>query len=572
MNLIDILTQPFKHSQAFMSDEFERRYFPQLLDLRPTKTGKLYAVEDLLQNSTVWKCCQVRMNSVAVLPKYLYRDKGEARELVKKSDPRQRLLRRPNPQHTRFDLDSYLQLQKLMYGTAFAQQIVDENFRVAQHWPLASKFMSVAKDDDLNLLVWKYRDPKTAKDRIFAPWELHIRRGPSLDGVLGLSVFDLAFNSFALGMGLEEYCARIFENDSTPRGVLLAKGKLDKESKDNIREEWERKYGGLANRGKIGILDYELDFKPIGMSNDVAQFLESRKFQREEVANWFNVPQHMAGILERSTNNNIEQQSKEFIRDTLNPELTGIEQEYNRDILWTREQDDLFVEYEVERLQRGDFGDQTDRFTKEIAAGIKSLNEVRKWYNLPPVEGGDEHLRQSAFTTWEDPEPDPSAESAQNEAPDDEKISPKTPEKAPKTDKKEQKQANFSHFKPLFRDAWSRIIKRDCLALERELKKTQSVERVYKWAERWQEEQVEFAQEVLKPIFETISEAGLLLSAQTKEALIGVVNYHAGHRLQEIRACSDLSEIGETRLMWLEDKVTDNTASTLLMLEDFANE
>ena len=539
-----------------MSDSFERKYFPQLIDLRPTKTGKWLAPEDLLKNATVMKCATIRMNSIAMLPRRVYRDLGErGREELKRTDPRQRLMRRPNPEMTKFDCDSFMQLQKLLYGIAFAEQIRvdgDQNrFKVEQHWVLYSKYMSVARDPVSKQLVWRYQPPGAVQPRFFFSWELHIRRGPSLDGVLGLSVFDLAFESFSLNIGLEEYCSRIFENDSTPRGILQTKQKLDADAKNNIRREWDAKMKGLENRGKIGILDYELEFKPIGMTNDVAQFLESRKFQREEVANWFNVPQHMAGNLERSTNNNIEQQSKEFIRDTLGPELAAIEEELDRDVLTEAEKDTLYCEYKIEALQRGDFGDQTDNLSKQLETGQMNLNEVRRLKNLPPVEGGNEHWKPPNIgIVGQDNQP----QDAQNMPQNDPKNTNKTP-------KKQQKQAEIADFMPILEDSWRRIITKESLKLEKELKQHSDVQ---KWAASYYPEACEFAKTVLNPVFDTIRSVtgSFSKSAQYKALEVVAERYEEwSHKNLDARSEVDAQT-------WLNLKVITMAEMTLEVLEN----
>lgn len=564
MNLVKVLSRPFQLAadNRWMDD----RYFKQYVDLRVTQTGKQYQLEDLLRNATVWKCCLVRGQSIANLPRKVYKlGEDDVRSEVKRTDPRQKLMRRPNPELTKFDLDMFLTFQKLFYGTAFAQQIRDDNFRVLQHWPLQSNQMEVARDKD-NLLVWKYRKPDGGV-RIFAPWELHIRRGPTLDGVLGLSVFDLAFNSFAVGMALEEYCARVFENDSTPRGLLVTRNKLDTDAKRVIREQWEAKYGGLENRGKIGILDNELDFKPIGMTNDVAQFLESRKFQREEVAQWFNVPQHMAGILDRSTNNNIEQQSQEFIRDTLGPDLEALEQELERDVLWEKEQDSMFIEHRVENMMRGDFPGQSAYMKDELLNGIRSLNEVRRWKNLNPVEGGDEHWKplNLGVVGQEDPQETP-AEDAQD-AQDQPKNKQKNDSKAQNND---QKRAEIASFAPIIEDSWKRIVNREVLALDKELKRAQSADEVVKWFSGFKNGHLEHIEVVLQPVLETFGAVNGVLRRDQNRALNTLV------KCSEIRIkdfCSaDLLTMRAIKDGWSNDKAKEFAQLTIELLEGIGNE
>lgn len=555
MNLIDLLKQPFKHSAAEMSDAFERRYFPNMIDLRPTRSGRMIVLESLLKNSTVWKCASVHMNSLGVLPRKVYKVMPNGfRDELKRNDPRQRLMRRPNKEQTKFDQDSFLTLQKLLYGTAFAEQIrigpeqPRDLFKVSEHWVLQSKWMSVARDPKSKELIWKYQVPGQPP-RFFFSWELHIRRNPSLDGVVGLSVFELAADGFSLAQALEEYGSRVFENDSTPRGVLQTKSKLGPEAKKAIREEWDAKMKGLENRGKIGILDYELEFKAIGMNNDVAQFLESRKFQREEIANWFNVPQHMAGNLDRSTNNNIEQQSKEFIRDTLGPILKATEEELNRDILTEDELDTMYVEYTIEALQRGDFGDQTENYAKQLETGQLNLNEVRKMKNKSYVEGGDEHNKPLNWgVVGQDNQPQDPQKPPQND--------PKKPEKPPQ---KQQKQAQIADFMPILEDSWRRIATKEYLKLEKEQKQGNDLQ---KWAAGYYPEAGEFIRTVLTPALDTIrSVTGEFSKAAQEQALEQLIaEYEAeGHK--------SLANLTELKPLWLNVRTLSMSETTIQLLE-----
>lgn len=501
------------------ADWLDDRFFPSIMELRPTKTGKLLSLEQLLQNPTVFACCRIRTESVAVLSRQIYRPRSDGGwEPVKRTDPRQKLLGRfPNSQMSRFEFEQTMGFQDLIYGNAFAYIERDDKFKPVAMWPLQSRNMKVARDKNTGLMVFKYRKPG-GEERTFMDWEIHHRRGPSLDGILGLSVFELAMNSFALGLALEEYCCRIFENDASPRGFLTHKAKLDTAAKERIREEWQKKHGGLANAGNVGILDMELDFKTVGQTNDVMQFVETYGHQREIVCSWFRIPQHMAGVLTRSTNNNIQQQSLEFMRDTLAPDLERIEERLDHDILTDDEKDLGYrTKHRIEDLLRGDIPEQTQQLVLQIQNGIRSVNEARKEKDLNPIEGGDEYLKPLNMGVIGQPDPvqNPpgSGENPQQNEPDPAANEQKTEKKPAKTNKK---RAEVTDFAPILEDACKRIVGREFVAMERECKRAKNFKELHDFAEKFYPEFKENGEKALRPIFDSMQAAtGLLLRSES---------------------------------------------------------
>jgi len=518
----------------------------------------------------------VRANAVAQLPRHLYRRRKDGGKDLVKRDPRQRMINlRANKRTSHFEFEIDMMFQELMYGNSFAWIERDYKFKPHSWWALRSKNMEVAWSKELDDVVYRYSMPGSNETVILRSWDVHHRRGPSLDGILGLSPFELGLNAFALGISMQEYMAKFMENDATPRGLLTHKAKLEQKTKDDIREAWKKRHGGPQNAGEIGILDMELDFKQIGVDNNVLQYVETFGQQRELVCDWFNLQQHMAGILTESTNNNIEQQYREFIGQTLNPDLRSKEERMNIDLLFDDELDDLFIEHRVEALMKGDFAEQNETMTKEILAGVKSPNEVRAWKNLNPVEGGDFHFFPMAYgrLTEEGLEPPKQPETGEDpqDQPDTDINQDVNAQKGALKDKKPRKRAEFRDFSPVLEDACRRIVGREVAAMSKEIARAKTPKDVFDFAESFYPGQVEHAERVLSPVLDTVrAVTGDFLRSEQVDVINQVlVSYRANTQKQLVEQPA-LAQMATTCESWKASKAEQLMTDIFSALEGVA--
>ena len=203
----------------------------------------------------------------------------------------------------------------------------------------------------------------------------------------------MAKNAIGMGMACEEYGARFFANGAAPGGVLEHPGTVKDPQK--IRESWNSVYKGSANAHRIAVLEEGMKYTPIGISPEQAQFLETRKFQINEIARIFRVPPHMVGDLEKSSFSNIEQQSLEFVKYTLEPWVIRWEQSIMRALLNAQEKEQYFVKFNLEGLLRGDYQSRMNGYAIARQNGWMSANDIRRLENLdqiPKEDGGDLYL------------------------------------------------------------------------------------------------------------------------------------------------------------------------------------
>jgi len=282
----------------------------------------------------------------------------------------------------------------LLWGNAYAQILRNGKGEVIGLYPLMPNKMTVDRDDKGHLFYQYQRsnDEAIKSDSmvILSPQDvLHIP-GLGFDGLVGYSPIAMAKNAIGLAIATEEYGAKFFANGAAPSGVLEHPGTIKDPAK--VRESWNTTFGGSGNAGKVAVLEEGMKYTPISISPEQAQFLETRKFQINEIARIFRVPPHMVGDLEKSSFSNIEQQSLEFVKYTLDPWVIRWEQSIMRTLFTPEEKKKYYVKFNVEGLLRGDYQSRMTGYATARQNGWMSANDIRELENLdriPAEEGGD---------------------------------------------------------------------------------------------------------------------------------------------------------------------------------------
>ena len=367
--------------------------------LGSTTSGKAVTERSAMQMTAVYSCVRILAEAVAGLPLHLYRytDNGGKEKAL--DHPLYLLLHdEPNPEMSSFVFRETLMTHLLLWGNAYAQVIRNGKNEVVALYPLMPNKMSVDRDENGKLYYTYYRGQDEAiRNKEFAvtlqPSDvLHIP-GLGFDGLVGYSPIAMAKNAIALAIATEEYGAKFFANGAAPSGVLEHPGTIKDPTK--VREAWMSQFGGSANSGKVAVLEEGMKYTPISISPEQAQFLETRKFQINEIARIFRVPPHMVGDLEKSSFSNIEQQSLEFVKYTLDPWVIRWEQSIQRSLLNSEEKKRYFAKFNVEGLLRGDYQSRMNGYAIGRQNGWMSANDIRELENLdriPTEDGGDLYL------------------------------------------------------------------------------------------------------------------------------------------------------------------------------------
>ena len=365
-----------------------------------SSSGKNVNERTAMQMTAVYACVRILSEAIAGLPLHLYRYEEDGSKTKAIDHGLYSLLHdEPNPEMTSFVFRETLMTHLLLWGNAYAQIIRNGKGEVLALYPLMPNKMQVDRDDN-GQLYYTYsrtKEEANAKDSEssvkLSPYDvLHIP-GLGFDGLVGYSPIAMAKNAIGMAMACEEFGAKFFANGASPSGVLEHPGILKDPAK--VRDSWNAAYGGSANSHKVAVLEEGMKYSPISISPNEAQFLETRKFQINEIARIFRVPPHMVGDLEKSSFSNIEQQSLEFVKYTLDPWVIRWEQSLSRALFSPDEKHTYFFKFNVEGLLRGDYQSRMTGYATARQNGWMSANDIRELEDLdriPADEGGDLYL------------------------------------------------------------------------------------------------------------------------------------------------------------------------------------
>lgn len=394
---MSIFKNLFKSRDKPITSNFFRSAYSFLFG--PTTSGKTVNERTAMQTTAVYACVRILAEAVASLPLSVYQTTGLGKEKAINHNLYHLLHDEPNSEMTSFVFRETLMSHLLLWGNAYAQIIRDQNGRVLSLYPLLPNKMSVNRDSRGNIYYVYTRDSDEAPsltgygEFYLSDHEvLHIP-GLGFDGLIGYSPIAMAKNAIGMSLATEEYGASFFANGATPGGVLEHPGIV--KDPQRIRESWNSVYQGTKNAHKVAVLEEGMKYQSIGISPEQAQFLETRKFQINEIARIFRVPPHMVGDLEKSSFSNIEQQSLEFVKYTLDPWVTRWEQAMQKVLLLPGEKSQYSIKFNVDGLLRGDYQSRMNGYAIARQNGWMSANDIRELENMnliSPEEGGDIYM------------------------------------------------------------------------------------------------------------------------------------------------------------------------------------
>ncbi len=375
-----------------------------------TSAGKPVNEHTAMQMTAVYSCVRILSETLAGLPLHVYRYNGSGGKEKNLKHPLYKLLHdEPNTEMTSFAFRETLMSHLLLWGNAYAQIIRNARGEVIALYPLMPNKMTVDRDSSGRLFYLYQRSAEVApslgkENQVYlAPSDvLHIP-GLGFDGLVGYSPIAMAKNAVGLAIATEEFGAKFFANGAAPGGVLEHPGTIKDPQK--VKESWNAAYQGSANAHRVAVLEEGMKYQPIGISPEQAQFLETRKFQINEIARIFRVPPHMLADLEKSSFSNIEQQSLEFVKYTLDPWVVRWEQSMCRALLMESEKPTVFIKFNVDGLLRGDYVSRMSGYATARQNGWMSANDIRELENLdriPPELGGNLYLINGAMTKLQD--------------------------------------------------------------------------------------------------------------------------------------------------------------------------
>lgn len=351
-------------------------------------TGKQLTEEDVYYCSIAWRCMILVGGTVSSLPRFLYRSLPNGGYEKATSHPNYYVISvAPNDEQTWAQYDYMRVLRYFMYGNSYDQKLINRRGDVVALNPLHPSRMEVTRHPSDDRLIYKYTDRKGVEHEL-EKWEVHHIAAPSTEGIVGISTCAVAQRAIQLCRDFDEFTERYLHNDATPPYYFITDKTVDIKKKDEIYDDIVKKNGGLKNKHRAGgILDMGLKpFLMNLMTNKDAEMDAQRRRNESTICRYFGVQEHKVGLLDRSTNNNIETQGDEYREDTASPILTIFQQAKERDFLKRPERKYFIVEYDVDQLEWANQAKKHESQRADVTAGILAPNEARAERNLKPHE------------------------------------------------------------------------------------------------------------------------------------------------------------------------------------------
>ena len=345
--------------------------------------------------TAVWSAIRLLSESVSTLPISVYTKESNGDKLEDTNSPIYKLLKfKPNFYQDKVSFLEYVMLSILTDGNSYVQIVRNNSGTPIQLLPINPTEVTVVTNN--NELFYQV-DSGSVLDSSDV---LHIKTLTD-DGITGISPVQQCAKSLKWSEHLEDFANTFFSNGAKPSSILQTEKALSDSALQRLKTSFNNNYSHLKNSNSTIILEEGLTFKPISLSPDQAQFLASREFSIAEVSRIFRVQPHLLMDLTKSSFNNIEMQSQEFLTYTLMPYINRIETQMNLKLFRTNELGNTYVEFNVNGLLRGDAKTRNEAYKTAITNGYMSINEVRRKENLNSIEGGDKHFMQMNMTTIE---------------------------------------------------------------------------------------------------------------------------------------------------------------------------
>ena len=370
--------------------------------------------------SAVWACVNLLSGTIASLPLMVYRTTNGRRVVASDHPLFYRLHDRPNADQTALDFLDFVAATIELRGNGFSE--IDKGAAgnvISLDVPIPPEFVKVERIATGSLEYTVTRDGKTRKvpqDRM-----LHIR-GFGGHPLGGLSTLTFARRTFASAMAVDSASRSTFSQGIRTNGAFVSEHPLTKEQMTEVEEVIQEKYAGAMNAGRPLILNHGMTFQGITMNPEDAQMLESRAFSVEEICRFFGVPPFMIGHTQKSTSwgTGLEQQTLGFQKFTLRRRLKRIEMALEQQLLTPEDRiRGVTIEFNIDGLLRGDSASRAASYSSGIRNGYYTINEVRAWENLPPVEGGDVARVQMQNTPVDQPPAAPAVPPREDQEDDD---------------------------------------------------------------------------------------------------------------------------------------------------------
>lgn len=376
-------------------------------------TGATVTPQTALALTAVQRAVTLLAESVAKLPAGIFRHAPDGSKEPLADHPLLPILRTaPNAFQTPYQFREFLQTQLGLRGNAFALKFRNPDGTIKSLYPINSDRVIVYVSPIDRLPYYRILRAPDGIEGMYAMGDIHHVRWISDNAYTGLSPIALHREAIGVAMAGERHTGRVFGNGTNLTGTLTRPATAppikDPAMIERITRNWEEKYAGADNAGRVALLQEGMAFTPLSMSNADAQLIEQRRYSAGDIARIYGIPPHMLGDLNRATNANIEQQSLEFLTHTLMSWIKRHEEAMERDLLLPQEREDgIVIRLDVRELLRGDLSSRYAAYAMGRQWGWLSINDIRRAEGMPSIERGDAYLQPLNMADATQPAPAP---------------------------------------------------------------------------------------------------------------------------------------------------------------------
>jgi HK97 family phage portal protein len=358
-------------------------------------TGRTVNDDTAMQVSVVWSCIRILSETIGALPMAVYEDKGNGD--VKKIDHQvgEVLIRTPNFDMTSTEYREATITNLCLRGNSYSLKETNGAGELISLYPIPSSQVTPRRKDSGAI---EYRVLERGKWETYPQEKIWHVKGFGSNGLVGYSPIGYVRQAMGLALATEEFGARFFSQGAKPSGFISVPEWLKDDQRKIARELVDSKFAGLENAQRLQLLEGGMKYESVTMPLEDAQFLETRRFQLDEICRIYRVPPHMVANLERATFSNIEHLSQEFVMYTLMPYLTRFEQASTKWLFRAADRGKYFLRFNVEGLLRADAAGRAQFYSQMLQNGVYSRNEVRALENKNRVDGLDDYTVQSNMT------------------------------------------------------------------------------------------------------------------------------------------------------------------------------
>ncbi len=339
--------------------------------------------------STVFSCVQSIAETIGGLPLLLFRNGANGDRERATDHPLYRVLHdQPNERQTALEFREQLTAHVLLWGNGYAQIHSDAAGNVTALDPIHPRHVTVLKLPS-GRIRYDVTDDAGRVRPLLADEVLHLKDRTD-NGIIGKSRIQVAREMLGGVLAAQEHGNATYANGARLSGVLKTPHVLDAGSATRIGDSWRAQFSGTANSGKVAVLENGLEFQPMSMSNEDAEWMASRQFSVEEVCRIFRVPPVLVADLRHANFSNSVEMNRWFVTHTLRRWLTMWEEGTERALLGPIARSRYFIEHNVEGLLRGDSKGRAEFYSSGIKDGWMLRSEARRLENLPTIEGIDD--------------------------------------------------------------------------------------------------------------------------------------------------------------------------------------